>query len=146
VEVLHAEAHGGLVEELVGDGPGAFGGAVLGGEDVGVAEGLLDVGSDGGAVVSGVAAAEPVVHAVAPDGVEEAVHGGAVEGEQVRHGADALGVEAGLGAGADAGEVAEFEVGDRAGKLAGDKPDEAVGHRSGSYPSLRSKLSSMRTR
>ena len=47
VEVLHAEAHGGFVEELVGDGPGAFGGAVLGGQDVGVAEGFLDVGLDG---------------------------------------------------------------------------------------------------
>jgi hypothetical protein len=35
--VLHAEAHGGLVEELVGDGPGTFGRAVLGREDVGVA-------------------------------------------------------------------------------------------------------------
>ena len=44
VDVLHAEAHGCFVEELVGDGPGAFGGSVLGGEDVGVAEGLLDFG------------------------------------------------------------------------------------------------------
>ena len=42
--MFHAEAHGGFVEEFVGDGPGAFGGAMLGGEDVGVAEGLLDFG------------------------------------------------------------------------------------------------------
>jgi len=41
------------VEELVGYGPGSFGGAVLGGEDVGVAKGLLDVGGDGCAVVAG---------------------------------------------------------------------------------------------
>jgi len=58
-----------------------------------------------------------VVHTVAPDGVEELVHGGAVEGEEFGHGTDALGVEADFGAGADAGEVAEFEVGDGAGEL-----------------------------
>jgi hypothetical protein len=127
VEVFHAQAHGGFVEELVGDGPGAFGGAVLGGEDVGVAEGFLEAGVDGRAVVAGVAAAEPVVEAVAPDGVPEGVHGGAVEGEQFLHGADALGVEADLGAGADAGKVAQFEVGDGAGELRGQQADEAVG-------------------
>ena len=126
-ELFHAEAHGGLVEQLVGDGPGAFGGAVLGGEDVGVAEGLLELAGNGSSVVAGVVTAEPVVHAVAPDGVEEAVHGGAVEGEELGHGADALGVEAEFGAGADAGEVAEDEVGDGVGELAGEKADEAVG-------------------
>ena len=82
---------------------------------------------DGRAVVAGVVAAEPVVHAVAPDGVEELVHAGAVEGEELRHGADALGVEADFGAGADAGKVAEFEMGDGAGELAGQEADEAVG-------------------
>ena len=126
-EFLHAKAHGGLVEELVGDGPGAFGGAVLGGEDVGVAEGFLEFGGNGCAVVAGVVAAEPVVHAVAPDGVEEGVHGGAVEGEEVGHGADALGVEADFGAGADAGKIAEDEVGDGVGEAAGEEADEAVG-------------------
>ena len=111
----------------MGDGPGAFGGAVLGGEDVGVAEGFLDAGGDGGAVVAGVVAAEPVVEAVAPDGVPERVHAGAVEGEELGHGVDALGVEADFGAGADAGEVAEFEVGDGAGQLRWQQADEAVG-------------------
>ena len=126
--MLHAEAHGGLVEELVGDGPGAFGGAVLGREDVGVAEGFLDFGLGTGAPSSPVCgAAEPVVHAVAPDGVEELVHAVAVEGEELLHGGDALGVEADFGAGADAGEVAEFEVGDGAGELRGQKADEPVG-------------------
>ena len=126
-ELLHAEAHGGFVQELVGDGPGSFGGAVLGGEDVGVAERFLELGGDGSAVVAGVVAAEPVVHAVAPDGVEEGVHSGAVEGEELGHGADALGVEAEFGACADAGEVAENEVGDGVGELAGEEADEAVG-------------------
>jgi len=94
---------------------------------VGVAEGFLEFAGDGRAIVAGVVAAKPVVHAVAPDGVEEGVHGGAIEGEEVGHGANALGVEADLGAGADAREIAEFEVGDGVGKLAGEKADEAVG-------------------
>jgi len=34
MEVLHAQAHRGFVQELVRDGPGAFGRAVLGGHDV----------------------------------------------------------------------------------------------------------------
>ena len=127
VEVFHAEAHGGLVEELVGDGPGAFGGAVLGRHDVGVAEGFLDAGVDGRAVVSGDGAAEPVIETVAPDGVPEGVHGGTVEGEKLLHGANALGVEADFGAGADAGKIAEFEMGDGAGELRGEQADEAVG-------------------
>ena len=80
VEVLHAQAHRGFVEELVGDRPGAFGGAVLGCEDVGVAERFLDAVVDGGAIVAGVGSAEPVVEAIAPDRVPEGVHGGAVEG------------------------------------------------------------------
>ena len=107
VEVFHAEAHGCFVKEFVGYGPGAFGGSVFGGEDVGVAEGFLDAGGDGCSVVSGVVTAEPVIEAVAPDGVPELVHAGAVEGEELRHGGDALGVEAGFGACAYAGEVAE---------------------------------------
>ncbi len=101
--------------------------AVLGAEDVGVAEGFLDAGGDGSAVVAAVGSAQPVVEAVAPDGVPELVHGGAVEGEELLHGGDALFVEADLGAGADAGEVAEFEVGDGAGQLRGEQADEAVG-------------------
>ena len=127
VELLHAEAHGGFVEELVGDGPGALGRAVFGGEDVGVAEGFLDVAGDGCAVVAGGCSAEPVVHAVAPDGVEEVMHAVAVEGEELLHGGDALGVEAHFGAGADAGEVAEVEVRDGAGELRWEESDEAVG-------------------
>ena len=127
VEVLHAQAHGGFVQQLVGDGPGAFGGAVLGRHDVGVAEGFLDAGVDGRAVVAGVGAAQPVIETVAPDRVPQRVHAGAVEGEQLLHGADALGVEADLGAGADAGQVAEFEVGDGAGELRRQQADEAVG-------------------
>ena len=111
----------------MGDGPGAFGGAVFGGEDVGVAERFLEFAGDGRAVIAGVVAAEPVVHAVAPDGVEESVHGGAVEGEEVGHGADALGVEAEFGARAYAWEIAKDEVGDGVGELAGEKADEAVG-------------------
>ena len=127
VELFHAEAHGGLVEELVCDGPGAGVGAEFGAEDVGVAEGFLEVGGDGGTVVAGVCTAEPMVEAVAPDGVPEGVHAVAVEGEELRHGGDALGVEAGFGAGSDAGEVAEFEVGDGAWELRGEESDEAVG-------------------
>jgi len=109
VEVLHAEAHGSFVKEFVGDCPGAFGGSVLGCEDVGVAEGFLYVGLRdvvaGG--VFGLGSPEPVVHAVAPDGVEEFVHFVVVEGEKLLHGGDALGVEADFGARAYAGEVAE---------------------------------------
>ena len=82
VEVLHPEAHGGFMEELVGDGPRAFGGAMFGREDVGVSERLLDFGL--GEVVAvgvfGLGSAEPVIHACAPDGVEELGHLGVVEG------------------------------------------------------------------
>ncbi len=117
VEVFHAEAHGGFVKEFVSDGPGAFRGAMVGAEDVAVAEGFLEIGGDGSAVVARVVAAEPMVEPIAPDGVPEFVHAGAVEGEEVRHGVDALGIEAGFGAGAYAGQVAEFEVGDGAREL-----------------------------
>ena len=99
------------MDELVGDGPGAFDGAELGGEDVGVAKRFLDVGGDGRAIVAHVDAAQPVEEAVAPDGVPELVHGGAVEGEQLLHRGDALAVEAGFGARAYAGDVAELEMG-----------------------------------
>ena len=68
-----------------------------------------------------------MIHAVAPYGVEEGVHGGAVKGEEVGHGADALGVEADFGTCADAGKIAEDEVSDGVGKLAGEEADEAVG-------------------
>ena len=68
-----------------------------------------------------------MVDAIAPDGVEELVHAGAVEREKLLHGGDALGVEAGFGAGADAGEVAEFEMRDGAGELRWEQADEAVG-------------------
>ncbi len=68
-----------------------------------------------------------MVETVAPNGVPELVHGGAVEGEELLHGGDALFVEADLGAGADAGEVAEFEVGDGSRELRWEETDEAVG-------------------
>ena len=126
MEVLHAEAHRGFVEELVGDGPGAFGGAVLGRHDVGVAEGFLDAGVDGRAVVAGFRASEPMEKTIAPDGVPEGVHAGAVEGEELLHGGDALVVEADFGLRADSGQVAEFEVRDGAWELAWQQPDEAV--------------------
>ena len=82
---------------------------------------------DGRAVVAGLGAAQPVVQAVAPDGVQELVHAVAVEREELLHGGDALGVEADLGAGADAGEVAEVEMGDGARQLRGQQADEPVG-------------------
>jgi len=126
-ELLHAQAHRGLMEKFVGDSPGSFGRAVLGCKDVGMAERFLELGGDGGSVVAGVVAAEPVVHAVSPDGVEEGVHAGAIQGQQIGHSANALGIEADLGAGAYAGEIAEDEVGDGVGELAGKKADEAVG-------------------
>ena len=47
-----------------------------------------------------------MVHAVAPDGVEELAQLAVVEGEKLLHGGDALGVEAGFGACAYAGKVA----------------------------------------
>ena len=52
---------------------------------------------------------------------------GAVQREQLLHGGDALGVEAALRARADAGQIAEFEVGDGAWQLRGQQADEAVG-------------------
>ena len=129
VEVLHAEAHGGFVEvSLCADRPEPSG-AVFGREDVGVAEGFLHVGL-GDVVAGGVfglGSAEPVVHAVAPDGVEEFAHLLMIEGEELLHGGDAFGVEAGFGAGAYAGEIAEFKMRDGAWKLRGQKANEAVG-------------------
>jgi hypothetical protein len=119
------------VQELVGDGPGACGGAVLGREDVGVAEGSLNlrVGGvvAGCGVFAGLVAAEPVVHAVSPDGVEESVHAVAIEIQKLLHGGDAFGVEALFRAGADAGKIAEFEVSDGARELRGKKADETIG-------------------
>ncbi len=50
-----------------------------------------------------------------------------VEGEELLHGGDAFGVEADFGAGADAGEVAEFEMGDGSWELRWQETDEAVG-------------------
>ena len=52
---------------------------------------------------------------------------GAVEGEELLHRGDALAMEADFGAGADAGQVAEFEVGDGSWQLRGQKADEPVG-------------------
>ncbi len=127
VELFHAQAHGGLVQELVRDGPGACGRAVLGGEDVRVAEGLLYVAGDDCSIVAGFAAAQPVVHAIAPDGVEELVHAAAVEREELLHGGDALSMQAGLGAGADAGEVAQFYMSNCLWQLRWKQSDEAVG-------------------
>ncbi len=51
----------------------------------------------------------------------------AVEGEELLHGGDALGVEADLGAGADAGEVAEFEMRDCSWQLRWQEADQPVG-------------------
>ena len=101
--------------------------AMLGAEDVGVAEGFLDAGGDGSAVVAAVSAAEPVVEAVAPDGIPELMHSIAIEGEELLHGGDAFGVEADFGACAYAGEVAEVEMGDGAWELGGEQADEAIG-------------------
>lgn len=104
----------------MGNGPRAFGRAVLGREDVGVAKGFLDFGL-GDVVTGGVfglGSAEPVVHAVAPDGVEELVHLIVVEGEKLLHRGDAFAMEADFSAGANAGEVAEFEMGDGSGGVA----------------------------
>jgi len=126
-EFLHAQAHRGLMEEFVGDRPGSFGRTVLGCKDVGMAERFLELGGDGRAVVASISAAEPVVHAVAPDGVEEGMHAGSIQGQQIGHSANALGIEADLGARSDAGKVAEDEVGDGVGELTGKKADEAVG-------------------
>ena len=122
VEVLHAQAHGGLVQQLVRDGPGAFGGALFGRHDVGVAERFLHAGIDGRAVVAGVGAAQPMVKAIAPDRIPQRVHAGAVEREQLLHGADAFGVQADFGPGADAGQVAQFQMSDRAGNCDGSRP------------------------
>jgi len=98
MELLHTQTHGGFVEELVCDSPGAGDGAELGGDDVGVAEGFLDVGGGWSAVVADIDAAEPVVETVAPDGVPELMHAVAVESEELLHGGNAFFVEAGFGA------------------------------------------------
>ena len=59
------------------------GGAVFGGEDVGVAERFLDAGVDGSAVVARICTAEPVIETVAPDGVPKGVHAGGDRGRGV---------------------------------------------------------------
>src|SRR4030081_962242 len=99
------------------DSPGTFGRTMLGREDVGVTERLLHVSRDGRAVVTGGRAAQPMIHAVTPDGVHELVHGFTVECEELFHRGDALGVEANFGAGTDAREVSEIQMSDGAGKL-----------------------------
>ena len=60
----------------------------------------------GCAVIARIVTAQPVIHAVAPDGVEKLVHAVAIERQQLRHGANALCVEPHLGARSDSGEVA----------------------------------------
>ena len=111
------------MKELVGDGPGAVDGAHVGSEDVLVADGfgVLDL------VHVEIFATEPVPESLAPDGApgEGALLSG--EREEVLHGADAGEVEALLHAGADAGEVAEFEALEGARENVWGEGDEAVG-------------------
>jgi hypothetical protein len=118
-EYLTVTAREAVWKELVGDGPGALRGAMFGGEDVGVTEGLLDLRGNGCAVVAGVLATEPMVETVSPDGVPELVHAVAVEGEELWHRRNAFCVETDFSFGANSGKVAQFEVSDRARELAG---------------------------
>jgi len=122
-ETFLAHAHGGFVEEFVGDGPGSVVGAELGGEDVLVAEGL---GMHGFGHVE-VFAAEPVPEAFSPDGAPELGGLFAVESEELGHGGDAFDVEAFFRACADAGQVAEGEGGEGIAEDVRGEGDEAVG-------------------
>ena len=99
MELFHTQTHGGFVKEFVGDGPGTGDGAELRGDDVGMAEGFLNVGGGWSTVVADIDATKPVVETVAPDGVPELVHAVAVEGEELLHGGDAFFIEAGFCAG-----------------------------------------------
>ncbi len=72
-------------------------------------------------------AAQPVPEALAPDGAPELAGLFAVEGEQIAHGVDAFVVEALLGAGADAGQVAEGELAEGFREDVEREGDEAVG-------------------
>jgi len=109
VEAFHAETHGGFVQEFVGDGPRAFRGAMFGREDVGVAKRFLYFGLHliVAGRIFGLGSAEPVVHAISPDRVEELVHLVVVESEKLLHGGDTLPMKAGFGARAYAGKIAE---------------------------------------
>ncbi len=118
-----AEAHGGLVEQLVGHGVGAFGRAEFGREDVALTDGFVVF--EGGVVE--VFTAEPVPEFFSVDGAPGAVHGFAVEGEELIHGADAGGVEALFHACADAGQVAGRELAECGVEDVWRKGDEAVG-------------------
>jgi hypothetical protein len=75
-EVGGAEAHGGLMEELVEDGPGAVDGAHFRREDVGLGDGFL-VLEDG---VVEVFALEPVPEFFTGDAVPDGAHAVAAEG------------------------------------------------------------------
>ncbi len=108
-----AQTHGGFVEQLVGHGPGLFGGAHLGGEHVGVADGLEVLGLGHVEVF----AVEPVPEALAPDRAPELAGLFAAEGQQILHGVDALGVQPLLSARADAGQVAQGELAERFGRM-----------------------------
>ena len=100
---------------------------MLGREHVGVAERFLHVSRDGRAVITGGSAAQPVVHAVAPDGVHQLVHAFAVEREELLHGGDALGVETDFSAGANAREISQLQMSDGARQLRREQADEPIG-------------------
>jgi hypothetical protein len=72
-------------------------------------------------------AAEPVPEALAPDGAPELAGLFAVEGEKLGHGVNAFGVEALFCLGADAGQVAEGELGEGFRQDVEGEGDEAVG-------------------
>ena len=122
-ESAGTEAHSGLVKQLVGDGPGFFGGSHFGGEDVRVADGLEVIRLSHVKIFT----TEPVPQALAPDRTPQLARLLATEGEQLLHGGDAFLVEALLSFRADAGQVAQGELAEGLWKKIEGKGDEAVG-------------------
>ena len=122
-EPSSAEAESGLVQKLMGDGAGAFDSAEAGRENVAVAD-RFGVFEDG---VVEVFATEPVPEPFAVDAAPGAVHLFAIEGKQLRHGADVVLMEAALHARADSWEVAELKLAERGGEDVWCESNEAVG-------------------
>ena len=121
-DIVGSHAGAGFVEEAEHDASGAFVGAEVGGEDVGVTKGFAFA-----EVVGHVVTAEEVPPTFALDGAEDAGEVAGGFGEEVVGGEDAVGVEARLHADVDPAEFYEVETEETGGEVLVADDDESVG-------------------
>ncbi len=127
MELLHTQAHGGLVQQLMRHRPGTIERTVLRAEHVRVAKTLLSISCHRRSIVARIHAAQPVIEPVTPNRFPQSVHAYSIERQQLLHGVNALTVQARLHAGAYARQVAQLKVRDGTRKLRGQKANQPVG-------------------